>query len=932
MKRKTIIFTFMILATIGVRAYDFKANELCYNIISENEVEVTYENNAYATSSAYLSLTGDVNIPANVTNNGTTYTVTKIGFAAFYYCSLITSVSIPNSVTEIESWAFTGCSFSSIIIPSNVTKIGASSFAATALTSITIPSSVTHMEPGVFAGCSALQTINVERDNNNFCAESGILFTSDKSVLIQYPAGKTEVTYTIPNTVTTIASGAFSRCSALTSVYIPNSVINIGENAFSNCTALAEVAIPNSIKTIGRDAFSSTALYNEASNWLNGILYIDNCLIEANNDLSGSCEIAAGTKLIAGGAFSMCRELTSVTIPNSVITIGRSAFWSCKRLASISIPSSVITIEDAAFFQCVELNSIIIPNSVITIGNSAFANCYKLTSVTIGSNVSTIGTLAFSNCEQLTDLNILPNTPPTIYASTFDHSLNPSFTITLPNGSYDAYMNNPEWKRLLENSTTPNQLCGDNLYWTFDRNNGILTILGDGNMYDFIQASDIPWYHIHSLIKKVELPDALTNIGSLAFYDCTHLSCVDIPNSVTSIGELSFAYCNSLTSVTIPYSVTYIGKGPFASCKILDSIYVEASNNNYCSKNGVLFTKDQTSLIQYPAAKAEATYIIPNNVTNIEGGSFLGCENLITLTLPQSVTNIGNSVFYGCTSLTTLDIPASITNIGEQAFAYCTSLTTLDIPESVSEIKKQTFAYCTSLNTLNIPIGLTKIGEQAFVYCSSLTTLDIPESVSEIGQEAFKFCISLNTLNIPVGVTNIEDYTFFYCENLITLTIPQSVTNIGEQAFAYCTSLTTLNIPENVNIGFAAFAFCTSLTSITAHPTTPPSIEYYTFINVDKTIPVYVPEASIELYRTAPFWEEFTNFRAISESTNITQTSAEQHIYPMKDKLCNPNAQAINIYDIQGKIVYSGDDTEISLPMHGIYIIETVNGTQKVMF
>lgn len=330
----------MILATIGVRAYDFKANELCYNIISENEVEVTYENNAYATSSAYLSLTGDVNIPANVTNNGTTYTVTKIGLAAFYYCSLITSVSIPNSVTQIESWAFTGCSFSSIIIPSNVTKIGAKSFAVTALTSITIPSSVTHMEPGVFAGCSALQTINVEGDNNNFYAESGILFTSDKSVLVQYPAGKTEITYTIPNTVTTIASSAFSRCAALASVYIPNSVINIGEYAFSECTALTEVAIPNSVRNIGRDAFSSTAFYNEVSNWVNRILYIDNCLIEANDDLSGSCEIVAGTKLIADGAFSMCRELTSVAIPNSVITIGRLAFENCSALTTISLSAS----------------------------------------------------------------------------------------------------------------------------------------------------------------------------------------------------------------------------------------------------------------------------------------------------------------------------------------------------------------------------------------------------------------------------------------------------------------------------------------------------------------------------------------------------------------------------------------------------------------
>ena len=255
------------------------------------------------------------------------------------------------------------------------------------------------------------------------------------------------------------------------------------------------------------------------------------------------------------------------------------------------------------------------------------------------------------------------------------------------------------------------------------------------------------------------------------------------------------------------------------------------------------------------------------------------------------------------------------------------------IPNQVSHIGVYAFNGCTSLTSVTFGSSLETLENYAFHDCSALTNINLPSSVLEVGEHVFDGCTALASVTLSDELTEIGKYTFANCSALTTIDLPENLTVIMEGLFDKCIRLNSIVIPESVTeIRYAAFNQCTSLTSITAYPTIPPTIERYTFSGVDKTIPVYVSEASIEQYRTAPYWEEFTNFRAISESTNITQTSAEQHIYPMKDKLCNPNALAIIIYDIQGKIVYSGNDTEISIPMHGIYVIETINGTQKVMF
>ena len=344
--KKAFTFALALLATASAWAYDFKSSDLYYNIIDEaaKTVEVTYE--YYWDSNNYSSLPSAVTIPETVSYKGTSYSVTSIGNWAFYRCSALTQVTIPNSVTSIGDYAF-------------------------------------------------------------------------------------------------------SNCSALTQVNIPDGVESIGDQAFSYCSALTQVNIPNGVESIGSNAFEGTALYNNADNWTNNVLYIDNCLIKAKEELSGNYEITAGTRVIADWAFEGCSTLTQITIPNSVESIGTGAFFYCFTLTDINIPNDVTNIGESAFNGCIALTQInvenenpvycsedgvlfnkekntliqypekesayTIPYYVTSIGNNAFAWCFTIKQITIPNSVTSIGEGAFWGSSSLTQINVENENP--VYCS-----------------------------------------------------------------------------------------------------------------------------------------------------------------------------------------------------------------------------------------------------------------------------------------------------------------------------------------------------------------------------------------------------------------------------------------------------------------------------------------------------------------------------------
>ena len=221
----------------------------------------------------------------------------------------------------------------------------------------------------------------------------------------------------------------------------------------------------------------------------------------------------------------------------------------------------------------------------------------------------------------------------------------------------------------------------------------------------------------------VVIPEGVTEIGYDAFSYCTSLTSIEIPNSVTVIGESAFSGCTSLISIKIPDSVYRIECYAFAHCTKLDAILVDSNNADYCSKDGVLYSKDMSFLIAVPRSK-------------------------ISIEIPEGVTEIGMCAFEECIHLTSIEIPNSVTRIFDHAFQDCTNLTSIKIPDGLTVIEGSTFSGCKSLKSIVIPKGVTEIGYDAFRDCSCLTSIEIPNGVTMIDFGAFWGCTNLVELHL----------------------------------------------------------------------------------------------------------------------------------------------------------------------------------------
>ncbi len=796
----------------------------------------------------------------------------SIGNYAFYYCTSLESITIPDSVNTIGESAFSGCtSLESITIPDSVTSIGSSSFYGCSklklviIDSPTIASSITSGSSNGYLTYNAKTiAINPEiteigsyiTDNFTYVTTLNVTYNGGEGEYVVYSkhshesgtgiwsencscsecgiqkthvAGETVVENVVEATCQ--AAGSYENV-----VYCTDCGAELSREKVETPKAdhayelISRIPFGNSTYTCNMcgDTYEINEYGNPIETWDISATSNDNVIAELYNDPDNDDMYAL--RVYGTGAmkdwdyynpvlWKDYKNCTSfILVDTGVTNIGANAFSVFTNLTDIDISDGVESIGNSAFSSCSSLTSIKIPFSVTKIGDYAFANCIALTSFEIPESVTIISNQLFFGCTNLMSVSI-PNGVTIISYEAFENCTNLK-SIELPNGvvkiSQEAFSNCGLTSINIPESVTDIDLnafykCKNlkSVYIT-DVDAWCQINYGYPNANPLSVASDAKLYLNEELLTSVCISEGVEKISDYAFYNCSNLTYIEIPKSLTSVGRSAFAGCSNL-DINIVDITSWL------------KVYFDYNSNPnayYLYLNGVEVSElivqgDVESLNTALKGCKSITHVTLLDGVKVIDGSFSNCINLLSVEIPSSVTSIRKSAFAGCSSLTSIEIPNSVTSIGDSAFAYCSSLTSIEIPHGITSVNSETFKKCSNLINVQLPSTLTTIGWQAFYECGNLVNIEIPNNVNKIADQAFAFCRKLTSIEIPNGITSIGYWTFNNCDSLTTVMLPESVTSIGRQAFYQCDNLTTINIPNTVTIiEEEAFYFCINLASI----------------------------------------------------------------------------------------------------------------------
>ena len=748
---------------------------------TDNSVRYTY---TVGTPSAIASKLpsspnkSDITILSKFTVDGAEYIVTSIAATSFWNLTTLSSVTFQpdTAITTIGESAFQGCTALSIMtLPNTLTSIGNSCFKNCNFPSITIPASVISSTFQPFNGNNNVKTIVINSSEFTDVKKLGCSLSPVESVTYNAAGAIADTTWKTNSNlnnvifgpasqITSIGSESFRELTKLTSIVIPASVTSIGQNAFVNSPLLSSVTFENTVEkpskltTIDYSAFGGTAI-------------------------------------------------ASLTIPNSVTTIGNSSFSGCNKLVTVTFEetSKVSLISSNCFSSCSSLTGIDIPNSVTAVGSDAFRDCIKLSSVKLPVNASftSLSSGVFRGCGLLTNI-VIPETVTTIKDFAF-YNCDLS-SITIP-ASVATFSNNN----------------------VFAGNNNVLTIVINSSKclnLSVLKCSLTPLTSV-----TFNAAEAILDTVCKAF---PNLSTVILGPAITSIGSESFRELPKLISISIPASVTSIGQNAFVNSPLLSSVTFE----NTVEKPSKLTTIDYSAF----GGTAIASLTIPNSVTTIGNSSFSGCNKLVTVTFEETskVSLISSNCFSSCSSLTGIDIPNSVTAVGSDAFRDCIKLSSVKLPVNASftSLSSGVFRGCGLLTNIVIPETVTAINNFAFYNCD-LSSITIPASVITGGSELFNgnknvktivinnsLFLNVSLLGLGNGLAKVETATFdavgaiadiAYLPNIKSLIIGSKITGIGANAYSTCRLLTSVTFSPNSQlkiIGTSAFNNCSALTSI----------------------------------------------------------------------------------------------------------------------